>query len=161
MAKRVYFVADSTPDQPGWNDRVEVWEGDKRLWVGRGSINPSYVAFKEYDEAKDAGLNPKPEDYTWDKKGGIIDYGTYGFKTDNFLNGSLAVNERGYIPSQKPNPRHDNKPVMDEVFVHVGDYGKKPHENRRSLGCPTIHPEDYAAFAICSILMENTEKLES
>jgi len=35
---------------------------------------------------------------------------------------------------------------MNEVFVHVGGYGEKPYENRRSLGCPTIHPEDYAGF---------------
>jgi hypothetical protein len=73
MGKRVYMTVFSTPDKKGWNDRVEVWDGYKRLWVGRGSISPSPVAYPDYWAAQNAGLNPNRDDYTWDKQGGIID----------------------------------------------------------------------------------------
>ncbi len=153
MGKRVYMTVLSTPDQPGWNDRVEVWDGDKRLWVGRGSVNPSHLAYPEFYAAKDAGLNPRREDYSWNKQGGLIDYGQYKFETNKNYGGSLLVEGGGKISSQIQNKRHGDEKVMDQIYVHEGypfvRRGDHPVDSgtvRGSIGCPTIHPDDVEGF---------------
>lgn len=153
MPKRVYVTVFSTPNQPGWNDRVEIWDGDKRLWVGRGSISPSPLAYPEYWAAEEAGLKPRREDYSWDKQGGLIDYGRYRFTTSKNYDGSLLLEGGGKIISQIPNKRHGGERVMDQIYFHEGypyvRRGDRPADSgsvRGSIGCPTIHPDEIEGF---------------
>lgn len=148
MAKRVFVTSKSTPDQPGWMDWIEVWEDGKKLWEGPGSSSPSPLAYKEYEAAQDAGRNPKREDYTSDKRGGMIDYGTYNFLVEDhpLYKRSLKLNGGGEVDSRWPNPRHNNRPVLDEVFVHNGYYAGDRDMERGSSGCITIRPDHWRNF---------------
>lgn len=67
--------------------------------------------------------------------GGIIAPGSYvGMVTKYHDNTAILINDGKEIPSSKQNPRHKNKRIMSEVFIHRGDSEK----NRGSLGCITI-----------------------
>lgn len=152
MAKDIFVVSRSTPDKPGWNDTVEVWEDGCKLWEGPGSAAPSPYDYNAYNQAKNAGKKPRKGDYTWDKRGGMIDYGAYRYDvvTHDRYGKSLVLNQEGYVDSRIPNRRHPDKdgnprPVMNEIFVHRGDHGNEI-SNRGSEGCITIHPDHWARF---------------
>jgi hypothetical protein len=153
MAKTVFMFPNSTPEQRGWNDKVEVWEDGKKLWEGRGSVNPSKLAYPEYYAAANRGENPRKEDYSWDKQGGWIDYGKYKYNVSSDYNGSLLLNDGGWVDSRIPNKRHDYEKKMNGVYVHEGypyvrraGYPVDEDTERGSTGCPTIHPDDLEGF---------------
>jgi len=93
-------------------------------------------------------------------KGGRLSIGTYAYicgnKRDNGKKVLYVFDSKYFdtikdskdltikmrtLPSEIPNPNHDNEPIIDCVLVH-GD----GLEGGWSQGCMTIHPTDWEAF---------------
>lgn len=140
--KTVVFLRSSTPVNPelGYGDHVEVFEDKTVVFGSHASTCPNPYRLNI------SGF-PKP----WHMLYGWIAEGNYTFKCmkHSKFGKCLLVNDGGNVESCVPNPRHNGEKVLSEIFVHQGGIKSKNPNWRGSMGCLTLHINDYQNFIAC------------
>ena len=135
--KSIVFTSMSTPCEPpvGYGDVVNVvGEDGALLYSSKGSTCPN--GFRPSDKASWYTA------YGWiakgEYKGGVVQHPRFGK--------CVLVEGGGEVGARCPNPNHEGKFILTEVFIHVGNPGGKNPNWRGSAGCLTIHKDDWVRF---------------
>lgn len=130
---RVRISSGSTPDNPklGYGDWCTVFPGIAAVRaISSGPVRVPPNPWRPSDSA------PWFEVYGW------LAPGMYRFECVNHsrFGTSLLLEEGGPVKSRTPNPNHEGRTVLTEVFVHRGGTGTNP-QWPGSAGCITTSPE--------------------
>lgn len=145
--KKIIIESFADPTVPGYPDRVAVFNAESAvIYHGAASACPNHRApVKAGETARDA--------CTWGELYGWLACGLYEYECvhhQNDVSGvsygkCLILNNGKQMPSRTPNPRHEWKRIISQVFVHSGQTAAW----RGSAGCITIPPDDWSAFMDC------------
>lgn len=137
MPKDIIVECYSTPDRLGYNDKLAIVMGNEVIWHCQCSACPN--PFRPSDQ------KPWREAYGW------IAPGEHKYECVNppakhpEWGRCLLINGGGIVPARLPNPNHDGKLVLSELFVHPGGLGKN-RLWRGSGGCTTLEKEVFDRF---------------
>ena len=135
--KTVKFIVNSRPDHPefGYGDYVQILEKKNIIFGSHASTCPN--PFLAIDK-----------NIKWRALYGWIASSVYEYKCieHHRFGKCLIINNGGEVASRTPNPNHDGKYILTEMFVHIGAFMSQNQEWRGSRGCLTLHPNDYINF---------------
>jgi hypothetical protein len=141
LMKQLSFNILSTPDTViGFHDTVQVDGGV--LWDCSASPN-----------GKKGNGEHWSKHYPWISDlccvGKVVEHDEFGK--------CILLNDGFYLPSVNPNPNHNYKMIMNEIFFHEANIGYKNPEWRGSAGCLTMHrklfPEFMKQFTVGELVM--------
>lgn len=133
MYKLITIQSRTTPDQPGYGDRISVCSDvGALLFHGDASCCPNPT-------------RPWPRTWIkWQQFAGWLACGEYHYECVEHkkFGKCLELNWAGTCCSRTPNPEHGGAAYLKGVYVHKGWSATW----RGSLGCITVPPADWATF---------------
>ena len=135
MAKSVILESYSSPDVPGYADKVAVFDEQKIAYHCLCSVapNPSRPWPRQSIKWQDCYGWLAPGELAWR----CIRHWKYGK--------CLLINEGLECATRNPNVNHDGRYVATEIILHKGWSAVW----RGSAACPTIPPEKWKGFIAC------------
>ena len=132
MEKKIAIECLSTPDDPGYPDKVVVTTNGEMLFHSPAGAcpNPREPWLK--------GGRPWPQAYGWLGLGSYTYEAVYSRKRGLWL----VLDGGGRVASRTPNPRHDGLRYLAGVGLHRGWTA----DWRGSAGCLTIPPSAWGDF---------------
>ena len=136
--KKIVLESIAVPDVPGYPDKVAVFdEGNAVIYHNACSACPNY---REPIKAGEHVENARP----WEQVYGWLACGRYRWECVKHekYGKCLLLNSGSDLPSRTPNPRHDGRYVLSQIFFHSG----QSPVWRGSAGCITLPPDAWPSF---------------